>query len=48
MLATQVLYHLSHSNSPVFVFGFFQIGSHELLTHLDLNCDPPDLCLLSS
>jgi hypothetical protein len=33
-------YTLSHSTSPFFVMGFFEIESHDL--------DPPDLCLLSS
>jgi hypothetical protein len=31
-----------------FVMGFFKIGSHELFAPLALNCNPPDLCLLSS
>jgi hypothetical protein len=30
-----------------FCKGFFEIGSHKLFTWLTLNCDPPDLCLLS-
>jgi hypothetical protein len=41
-------YTLSHSTRPFFVMGFFEIGSSELLPGLALNCDPPDLCLLSS
>jgi hypothetical protein len=39
---------LSHSTSPIFVKGFFEIGFHELFARLALNLDPPDLCLLSS
>jgi hypothetical protein len=33
----------------LFVMGFFEKESHELIcSGLALNCDPPDLCLLSS
>jgi hypothetical protein len=48
--ASQLLgrYHLSHSASPVFVLGIFEIGSLEHLCRLASNHDPPDLCLLSS
>jgi hypothetical protein len=41
-------YTLSHSTSPVFVKGFFEIGSQELVVQVASNLDPPDLCLLSS
>jgi hypothetical protein len=34
---------LSHSTSPIFVMGL-----ENYLPWLALNCDPPDLCLLSS
>jgi hypothetical protein len=30
------------------VMNFFKRGSHSNLPGLALNCDPPDLCLLSS
>jgi hypothetical protein len=40
---------LSHSTSPISVKDFFEIGSCKLfLSRLALNCNPPDLCLLSS
>jgi hypothetical protein len=40
---------LSHSNSPIFVMGFFEIGSlANYLPRLASNCDLPNLCLLSS
>jgi hypothetical protein len=36
-------------HQPFFVMGFFQIGLPKLLAQgLALNCDPTDLCLLSS
>jgi hypothetical protein len=41
-------YTLSHSTSPFFVTGFFEIGSCELFALAGSNHDPPDLCLLSS
>jgi hypothetical protein len=37
---------LSCSTSPIFVMGFFKIGSCELFAPTAFN--PPDLCLLSS
>jgi hypothetical protein len=40
-------YILSHSTSPFFVMGFFEIGSWNYLPGLASNRDPPDLCLLS-
>jgi hypothetical protein len=30
MLVRQALHYLSHSPNPVFMLGFFKIGSHEL------------------
>jgi hypothetical protein len=42
-------YNLSHSTSHFFVMGFF--SRHDLsnyLARMASNCDPPDLCLLSS
>jgi hypothetical protein len=47
MLVGQVLDHLSHSTSPVFVLGIFEIGFVNYFSGLALNCDPPDLCLLN-
>jgi hypothetical protein len=41
-------YTLSHTTSPFFVKGIFEIGSHELSPRLALNHDPSYLCLLSS
>jgi hypothetical protein len=41
-------YTLSHSTSPFFTVGFFEIGSLKLFAWADLNLDPPDLCLLSN
>jgi hypothetical protein len=40
-------YTLSHSTSPFFVMGVFEIGSCKLLAPLALSRDFPDLCLLS-
>jgi hypothetical protein len=39
---------LSHSTSPIFVKGVFEIGSENYLPGLASNCNPPDLCLPSS
>jgi hypothetical protein len=39
---------LSHSTSPIFVKGFSRQGLANYLLRLASNCDPPDLCLLSS
>jgi hypothetical protein len=39
--------YLKPFHQPFFVMGFFKIGSHTLPT-LASNCDPSDLCLLSS
>jgi hypothetical protein len=49
-LARQVLYHLSHSASPlgVCVLGIFEMGSLELLPWLASILDLPALCLLNS
>jgi hypothetical protein len=54
MLSRQAFYHLSQSSSQIFfVFNIFELGSHELFVWdwfrmgLTLNCDLPDLCLLS-
>jgi hypothetical protein len=41
-------YTLSHSTSPFFLKGIFEIGSLNYLPRLALNSNPPDLCLLSS
>jgi hypothetical protein len=41
-------FNLSHSTSPVFVKGFRDRVSWNYLPGLASNCDPPDLCLLSS
>jgi hypothetical protein len=45
MLTRQVLYHLSHSISPVFVFCIFGIVSCELFAQAGFDYDPPDLYL---
>jgi hypothetical protein len=43
------VFTLSNSTSPIFVKGFFEIGSHELFAWAGFKPrDPPDLCLLSS
>jgi hypothetical protein len=45
---------LSHSAGPLFIYLFFCEGffrdrvSQNYVPKLALNCDPPDLCLLSS
>jgi hypothetical protein len=39
---------LGHSTSPIFVKGFSRDGLTNYLARLDLNHDPPNLCLLSS
>jgi hypothetical protein len=41
-----LLFELLHQ--PFFVMGFFEIGLENYLPRLASNCDPPDLCLLSS
>jgi hypothetical protein len=43
MFARQALYYLSHSSSPVFVLGFFEIGSHKLFAWAGFESDSPDL-----
>jgi hypothetical protein len=30
MVSRQAVYNLSHSTSPVFVLGIFELGSHKL------------------
>jgi hypothetical protein len=47
-LARQVLDHLSHSTSPVFVLDILELGLKNYFSSLALNCDPPDLCFLNS
>jgi hypothetical protein len=39
---------LSHSTCPISVMGIFEIGLSNYLPGLASNCDPLDLCLLSS
>jgi hypothetical protein len=46
-LARQELYQLSHSNSPVFVLVFSEIGSCDHLSKLDLSHNSPNLCLIT-
>jgi hypothetical protein len=41
------VYTLSHSTSPFSCFFFFSFFEN-YLPRLALNCNPPDLCLLSS
>jgi hypothetical protein len=39
---------LSHSTSPIFVKGFLRLSLANYLSGLALNCNPPDLYVLSS
>jgi hypothetical protein len=41
-------YTLSHSTSPFCDGLFSKIETHKLFAQLASNCDPPDLCLLTS
>jgi hypothetical protein len=41
-------YPLSYSASPFFVMGYSREVSQTICPGLALNCDPPDLCFLSS
>jgi hypothetical protein len=45
--ASQMLYHLRHSASHFLSWVFLRQGLVNYLPRLALNCDPPDLCLLS-
>jgi hypothetical protein len=40
--------YLEPFHQPFFVKGFFEIRLMHYLAGLASNCDPPDLCLLSS